>query len=282
MQDLQSITDAWGQWLAKKHNTKCRYTESTNYKKQSSLDQYRDKQCTVTPQSIVYDTNSPPTSGADVVYGLWYSNDTTAEQTNIFKYSEEHTSSFNWTITEKLSVGVEVSVTAGVPEVATASAKTSVNLSLSSTQGATWTETKTWEVHSPVHVPANSVVRVDMAINTQSYDINFTESVLLAGRVAIWFEDKRELGTSGPHWLYFMRIQDVSNDVIRYNLANTRGYQVTGAGVLATARGVFQGEQGISVGVTATQLPPTTKGIAAQPRSLNQVELYPSVLAAAE
>ncbi|MEI9804282.1 MAG: hypothetical protein WDN48_07130 [Pseudolabrys sp.] len=79
-----------------------------------------------------------------------------------------------------------------------------------------------------------------------------------------------------------MRIQDVSNDVIRYNLANTRGYQVTGAGVLATARGVFQGEQGISVGVTATQLPPTTKGIAAQPRSLNQVELYPSVLAAAE
>lgn len=280
MQDLQSITDAWGQWMAKKHNTRCRYTESTNYKKQSSLDQYRNRQVAVTPLNIVYDSNSLPTSGADVVYSLWYQNDTTEKQTHVFKYAEEHASSFNWTITEKLSVGVEVSVSAGIPEVATASAKTSVNLSLSSTQGATWTETKTWEVHSPVQVPANSLVRVEMVINTQSFDINFTESVLLAGSVALWFEDKRELGSSGTHWLYFFPIQNVFNDVIRNNLANTRGYQITGAGVLATARGVFQGKQGISVGVTATQVPTPTKGIAAQPLSHSQVEIYPSPIAA--
>lgn len=279
MLELQKITDAWGDWKAKQYKTKRRYTESTNYKKQSSLDQYRQYECTVAVQDIQYDSNRPPTPGADVAYSLWYDNATSLEQTQLFRYTAESRQTFAWSITESLAVGVEVSATASIPEVASATTKVSVDLSLSSTQGASWEETKAWEVKNPVHIAPKTSLKVDLLINTQSYDIPFTQSALLAGHVAIWFEDKVVLHDK-PHWLYFIPIQTVFSDCRNYNIVSVDGYRITGNGVLATARGKLSGKQGISVGVTATEYPLRTATASNEFRSLKQVELYPGAVAA--
>jgi toxin ETX/toxin MTX2 len=255
MQDIQTITDKWGGWIAGQRGTSCRFTASTNYASQSDLDAYHQWQCTVTCESISYDGNSPPTGGADVAYELWYDNSSARDQGETFEYSSSTTQSFAWSITEALSVGIEVSATEGVPEVASSTQKISVTLSLSSTQGATHTQEQDWKVSSQIVVPTESSIKCDMVINSQSYDINFTQNVSIDGHVAIWFNDKQDLNNNGDyHWLWFIPITEVFSDVVSNNLIDTSGYQVGGT-VLATMSGTFTGSQGVSVGVTTHQYP---------------------------
>lgn len=172
------------------------------------------------------------------------------QQQNTFQETSTSTQSFTWSITESLSIGIEISATEGVPAVASSSQKVTVSLSLSSTQGATSSNTQTWQVNTPINVPANSSVKADMVISSQSYDVNFTASVLLQGYVAIWNNDK-----VNGHWLWFHPIDSVFQDCISNNIIDTSGYSIASGGVMTQATGIFSGSQGISVGVTAYQYP---------------------------
>jgi hypothetical protein len=280
MLSLQQITDAWGNWMASQRGTSMRFTEATNYSAHGELGQYHQYQCSAAVQSISYAGNSPPTGGAAIAYELWYDNNTTVQQSETFQYTATSQQSFTWSITESLSIGIEISATEGVPDVASSTQKVSVNLSLSSTQGATSSNTQSWNVNNPVVVPPNSSVKCDMVINSQSYNINFTESVLLAGYVAIWFNDKVALSPNDYHWLWFIPIGSVFTDVISNNLASTEGYSVVaGDQVLTTAQGVFAGSQGVSVGVTTTQYPLRTNAVAENFKGGKKINYYPQVAA---
>ena len=250
MNSLQQITDAWGNWKAQQFGTSCRFTASTNYASQSDLDGAHEYQVTATDQGIAYDGNSPPVDGSTVAYELWYDNGTSVQQSETFQETQTSMQSFTWSITEALSIGIEVSATEGVPNVASSSQKVTVTLSLSSTQGATSSQTQTWQVNTPIQVPPNSSVKADMVISTQSYNINFTESVLLQGYVAIWYRDQVQ-----GHWLWFYPIEEVFGECIDNNIIDTTGYSIVGGGVTTQASGVFSGSQGVSVGVSAKQYP---------------------------
>ena len=274
MQDIQTITDTWGNWIAAQRGTGCRFTASTNYASQSDLDNYHQYQCTVTLLDISYDGNSPPTNASAIAYELWYDNATSLTQSETFSYTATSTQSFQWSITETLAVGIEVSATEGVPEVASSTQKISVSLTLSSTQGATSTNQQSWTVQNPVLVPPQSSVKCDMVLNSQSYDINFTQQVSIDGHVAIWFNDKQDWNNNGDyHWLWFIPIEEVFNDVISNNLTDTSGYQLGGT-VVATASGTFGGSQGVSVGVTTTQYPLRSAGAAGDFKPLRRSRLY--------
>lgn len=260
MNSLQQITDAWGTWFSKAHGTSCKFTASTNYGSQGDLNKYHQYQTNALVQNIVYEGNTPPTGGSIIAYELWYNNDTSLQQQNIFQEVRTSTSTFTWSITQALSIGVEISATEGVQNVASSSQKLTVNLSLSSTLGETITDTQTWQVNSPINVPPNSSVKADMVISTQSYNINFTQTVLLQGSVAIWNNDKIELKPNDWHRLWFIPIESVFQDCINNNIIDTSGYTITAGGVLATAKGVFTGSQGVSVGVTAKQFPLCNSG----------------------
>jgi len=255
MLSLQQITDAWGNWMATHRGTSCRFTETTNYGAHGELDQYRQYQCSASYQSISYDGNSPPTNGAQVAYELWYDNNSTIQQSETFSYTATSSQSFTWSITESISVGVEISATEGVPNVASSTQKVTVTLSFSATQSQTKTNTQSWTINNPVLVPKDSSVKCDMVLNTQSYDINFTAAVLVTGSVAIWFNDKVDLNPGDSHWLWFVPITSVFSDVVNNNLASTEGYQFGGGGIITTAKGVFTGSQGVNVGVSTTQYP---------------------------
>lgn len=263
MNSLQQITDAWGHWMANQYGTSCKYTASTNYGAHSSLDKYRQYQCTATYQSINYDSNSPPTGGSVNAYELWYDNNTTLQQAQTFQQTATYQQSFTWAITESLNIGLEFSSTVGLPDTAQSSTKVTVSLGLSSTQTTNHTSTQSWTETCPVNVPADSSVKCDLIIDTASYDINFTASVLLSGYVAIWFKDKVAVNPNDKHWLWFIPIANVFSDVIDNNLISTDGYQIVNGGVLATAQGVFSGSQGITANVRTDQYPLRTSAAAA-------------------
>lgn len=258
MQDLQWITDQWVNYTAGQYGTGCYFSSSLKYGDHSELDNYHQHQCTATCQSIDYDGNSLPTGGADVAYAIAYSNRSQVEQSNVFQYTATTQQSFTWSVTESLSIGVEVSASAGVPGVAGFSEKLSVTLSLSSTQSQTQTKTQSWSVNTTVRVPPQSTVNTQMVIDTQSYDIKFNANVLLSGYVAGWFDNPIDLNNragNDKHHLWFVPIQNVFSLLIAHKLIDPTGYQVTNGGVLAKAQGVFTGSQGVQVSVSTTQVP---------------------------
>jgi hypothetical protein len=276
MKSLQEITDAWGNWKANAAGTTC-FTSSTNYGDHPEFDAYHRYQCSAVYQSMSYDGNSPPKSASDSAYEIWYDNGSTLQQSDTFQYTETTDQIFTWSITEGVNVGVEISATEGLPDVASSTQKATVTLSFSSNQGQTLTKTQTWSVNTRVAVPPQSSLKCDMVVNSQSYEIKFTATVLVSGDIAIWFNDKVCLGAPGDgHFNWYIPITQVFNDVIKNNLIDTSGYQITPAGVIAIAQGVFTGGQGISQGVVTTQYPLRSftaavnfKGVASQPLYLN-------------
>lgn len=250
MQDIQKITDAWGNWFAVNHNTACDFTASTNYSAQSLLDSYHENQVVATLQALNYDTNGSVVNGADYAYELWYDNGTDLQQSEQFIETKTTQQAFTWSLTEALEVGVTLSEEVGVPTVAKTSATVSVKLNLSSTQTTSTSNTQTWQVNTPVQVPAQKSVKADMVINTASYQVNYTAETLLSGYVAVWCRDQVD-----GHYLWFYPIGWVFTDVINNKLADASGYTLGSGGVIATARGTFTGGQGLSVGVVTKQYP---------------------------
>ncbi|WP_336687213.1 ETX/MTX2 family pore-forming toxin [Chryseobacterium bernardetii] len=250
MNSLQQITDAWGKWYSQQHGTTCRFTASTDYSSQSFLNDYHQYQVSTTTQSIVYDGNSLPTNGSNVAFETIYNNNTQVSNQQSLIETETSTQTFEWSITEALSIGVEISATEGVPAVASSTQKVTVNLSLSSTQKSTVTNTQSWSVNTTLTIPPQSSVKADIVIGTQSYNINFTVSVMLNGYVAIWNNDK-----VNGHWLWFIPITEVFSDCIANNIIDTSGYDIVGGGVSTTAKGVFTGSQGVNVVVNTIQYP---------------------------
>ena len=250
MNSLQQITDAWGAWYSKQNGTSCRFTASTNYASQGDLGNYHEYQVSAVCQNIIYDGNSVPTNGSNIAFETIFNNNSQVQNQQSLVETETSTQAFTWSITEAISIGVEISATEGVPAVASSTQKVTVNLSFSSTQSKTVTNTQTWSVNTIVNIPAYSSIKADIVIGTQSYDINFTASVMLNGYVAIWNNDK-----VNGHWLWFIPITEVFSDCNANNIIDTSGYSFLGGGISTTAKGVFTGSQGINVVVNTIQSP---------------------------
>ncbi len=263
MQKLDDIIWAWGCWVARSHGTGCHFTQALNYGNASELDgddsngnPYHDRQCTAVVLAMNYDDNSLPTNGANVGYDLWYDNATDVNQTITFAASSSTSQTFTWSITEALSVGLELSGTAGAPGIMTTGFKETITFSFSSTQGKSTSTLQQWSVNDPVVIPAQKSVHCQMVIATQAYDIDWSAACVIKGSVAVWFDDWIDIaGGSDVHHLWFVPIEQVLRDVVAHRLYDTTGYADSGDGITATVRGNFSGSQGIRVDTKPVQSP---------------------------
>jgi Clostridium epsilon toxin ETX/Bacillus mosquitocidal toxin MTX2 len=262
MQKLEDIIWAWGVFVGRSHGTGCHFTQALNYGNASELNgndsngqPYHNHQCTATVLGMNYDDKSLPTNGSNVAYDLWYDNATDVNQTITFTASSETSQTLTWSITEALSLGLEINSTVGAPGIATSGFKETVTFSFSSTQGKQISDKQTWAVSDPVVVPAQKSVHCQMVIATQSYDINWTAPCLIKGSVAVWFDNRIDLGGGGDHNLWFVPIEWVLRAVQANNWYDTTGYTDAGNGIIATVRGNFSGSQGIRVDTKPVQTP---------------------------
>ena len=120
---MQDITNAWGNWMNKKHNGGgIKFTASTKYSDQEFfLKNYYERQVQSQMLDIQYaadDTLQPEDKLTADTGSL--RNDTNVTQTSTFAKSFSTTQSFTWSVTEQLSIGTEVSATVGIPDVASA------------------------------------------------------------------------------------------------------------------------------------------------------------------
>jgi hypothetical protein len=256
---LQDITNAWGNWMNKKHNGGgIKFTASTKYSDQEFfLKNYYERQVKAQMLDIQYAADDTPQLEDKLTADTGrLHNDTDVTQTSTFTKSFSTTQSFTWSVTEQLSIGTEVSATVGIPDVASAGAKVTTDLTLSSTQGATQSETQEWKVEMPIQIPPHSIITPTLVIKTKKYDVRWVGKCKLTGYVAIWFNNKVKLpGSAKEHWLYFIPIQRVFSDCVSHNIIDTAGYENIGRAVLARSAGVFRGSQGVDYSVRITQAP---------------------------
>lgn len=253
MQSLQTITDTWGNWLAGKYKTTAKFTASTNYGAQSTLKKYLNFQVAATYQDITY-VPANPARGQTVLNQGSMNNGSSTQQSKSISFTKTSSRTFNWSITEAISIGQSVAAGVEIPEVLSANVSTTTELSLSSTQGGQYTDEQSWTFNDPVVAPPNTTIVWESVVNFQTYNMDFVATVLLAGSVAVWFNKQVTLGKKA-HNLFFFPIADVFNDVITNNLISTKGYGIVPGGVTTAAKGTFTGTQGISNQVNITEYP---------------------------
>jgi len=261
---LQDITNAWGNWMNKKYNGGgIKFTASTKYSDQEFfLKNYYERQVQSQMLDIQYAADGVPTQGGTSSSATGcIRNGSSMMQEESYEETISVTKSFTWSVTEQLSIGTEVSATVGVPDVASVGAKVTTDLTLSSTQGATHSETRDQKIGMSVKVPPYTIVRPTAVILTKQYDMPWVSKCKLTGYVAIWFNNKVTLpGSAKEHWLYFVPIQRVFSECVRHNIIDTAGYENTGGAVLARSAGVFKGSQGVDYFIDIKEEPILPEG----------------------
>lgn len=257
---LQEVTDAWGRWMSQKYPNGggVKYTESTNFSKQSSLDNYHQYQTNVVKSELIYDPLAPsPMPGMVSTAKTNFSNKSSLPQTVTYNQSETTTQSFSWSVTEALKLGIKTSVKAGLPAVCEVTTEGSVNIETSSTQTTTNTKTQTWSVTQPIVCSPNSYITARLNISTATYNIPWTAQTYLHGYVAIWFKKRFFMDNrTSDHYLYFFPIGSVIVDCVQNNLISTNGYMKIGAyDIIANSKGIFFGGQGTEMNIAIEETP---------------------------
>jgi hypothetical protein len=172
----------------------------------NTLEFYDDYGITLT--NFVYQTQDP-VFAPEMVSERVYENDGDTEISEDFSYSKALEESFTFGFTEGLKVGLQATVSAGLPLVGEAEVQISGEVSFEANQSWTQTETKTWEVRTTVPVPAHSTTKVQGYVRNAKIDATFSGIVRATkGKVLTWFKLNDGTFTETPIPLVVLLTED--------------------------------------------------------------------------
>jgi len=192
-------------------------------------------------------TTSPPsyfniqqTPAPPFVFTSYFNNNSTETDQIQFSRSETTSNSYSWSITESVTVGVTISVEAGIPGICEANDQFSMSLDMSSTQTQTGTDTKSWSVEETINVPPHSTIRVDILVGAGQFSADFTTAINFIPNSAGMFSCQ---GSDRIFYVVF------PSDFLSYG----SGPGVSCGYTSCNTTGSFSGLQGINVQVNVTQ-----------------------------
>lgn len=261
MNDIDTITNAWGRWKTAQYGTTCWFTESTQYGRNKDTKGYMQYQTNVTaPKDLIYSSLAQKDGGSALLGSYDTFNGGSQVIQHVVSLQQGLTDSFTWSTTEQLKVGVTVKANAGIPLIGGAETKTTTEITLSSTQGATTSKTSTYGTSTTVPIAPHSHSWGQVDLSFTELDTQWVGNAMMEGKVAIWFNNKVALNNNGDyHYLWFIPIETVFSDCMRYNIINTSGYIVQNGGVIAQASGKFHSSMGLSLKTIAHEQPYSNK-----------------------
>ena len=135
-------------------------------------------------------------------------NNSNVTQKSTFKQSKSVTNSFTWPKMES-----RCHLQSAFQELHLEPLKKmSMDMSISSTQSQTKSETRTWEISREVTMPPKSKIVMTWTINEKESSAIFYADVVLTGYVATWNKDKIDVNNpsgSHKHCLWFIPIERV-------------------------------------------------------------------------
>lgn len=216
-----SWTDAYG-----KHEHLAKRPEYSKYK------------INVEYKNVVYGTTQKDVARPGFTFEEWYHNGGSEPLIGRFTKTKSTSSSFTWSVTEGLKIGTENTFKAGIPGVVGGDLKFKTELSLSSTQAKTTTETETFTVENHIPVAPHTSVKAVFTIIEREVEVPWSSDVVIDGYVACWFEPKWN-----GHWLYFFPVDHLANN----------DFKQSGSTLRYRAKGSFKGVRGIETVLTTQE-----------------------------
>lgn len=245
IQSLQTLATAWGKESAKRSGTTCKWVRM--HAEGDQMKQYKKYKIACKTTNVRYEPHTSKIPLPDRVMTSSFKNNGDGEGQVEFNESASTESSFTWSITEGLELGIETSATVGVPLVAAATVKLSSKVSFSSTQAQTKTETHSWAIKRMCTVPARTTADFVWTIKLSQIECTFHGDIEITGYFALWHKDKVDYGYGqGKHWLYFTEIQNAFKEMKRWGLSVPPQYTIHRDKVVFRATGVTSGSAGVS------------------------------------
>jgi len=209
-------------------------------------EQYPDMKIDVRAENIRYGTTTRKIDRPGYVYSQWFHNGGSLPITGLVHKEKSVTSTFTWSVSESLTVGVEVEISAGVPEVINGNIKIETSLNLASTQEKTTTTVDTFRVSHEIVVPPKSKVKAEITITETEVEVPWTATMYVTGHEAIWLEQQCK-----NHWLWFVGIDQLAP----YDQRLIAGKTPFGQGLSFQAKGVFKAVRAMRATVHTKQYP---------------------------
>lgn len=116
-----------------------------------------------------------------------FRNDTSVQNSSVFRESKTTTASFSTSFTEGIKLGAETKLTTGIPFIAKGEVTLSAEAAFSSTQSNSSTDTQTFSIDTTINVPPKSLVKASLLFNSLQYRGSLTAKVKVTGRVRFDF-----------------------------------------------------------------------------------------------
>lgn len=239
IENLQDLATKWGNESSKRNGTTCRWVKL--HAEGWGMDQYPQYKISSRVLKVWYDQNYDEVPLPGQILTSSFNNDSDGVGSAVFKKSKQTTTSFTWSITEGLELGISEEITAGVPEVAQSKTTLSAKISLSSTQGETKSETNTWEIDRTISVPPYKSIEMTWAINEAKITATFYADIEITGFFAIWNNDK-----VNGHWLYFVPVANAFRQMKEWGMQIPSQFSIQGNSVIYHAKGECAGQSGLN------------------------------------
>lgn len=243
--DLDHYAQMMAQKLAKRCGTSVRWYDF--HGKQPHLkEQYPDKKISVRAESIRYGSVSRKVYRPGYTFKQWFHNGQSVSIKGIIHKEKSIASTFTWSVTESLKLGLETSIDVGIPEVVSGNIKLTTELNLASTQEKTQTTTDTFIVSQEIIIPPKTKTKAVMTITETEMEVPWTATMYVTGWEAIWLDQK-----CNGHWLFFIPIAKLAD----WNDQLKSGWTPYGYGFSYEAKGVFRAVQAWRATVHTTEYP---------------------------
>ena len=245
--DLQTLADEWGRAFSEHFGTTCLWVDL--HAKRREMAQYQKYKISTKAENARYEGKGTLISVPGIVTTDTETNDSSVQQSEVFKYSKETTSTFTWTLKEGINVGVTVKFEAGVPPIASGSTTLSVNMSFEATQSKTEKQTVKWEIDRNVVIPPYSKLDMIWTIKQDRVSCKFYADVIIGGYFAIWNRDRIDVNNPGgndKHCLWFIPITMAFNQMDQWGISYPSEYTYSGWSMKFQASGDCVGEAGMN------------------------------------
>lgn len=124
-----------------------------------------------------------------------------------FGYNHSETDSFDWSVTDTISVTQSTSISVGVPDLFTADASLTFDLSLSSTQAQQKQRSNTWDLTRIFDLPADTISTMELMVVQTTAKATSDLSGLMRGRIAIGLNNKWN-----GHYFWFVTVTSLARE----------------------------------------------------------------------
>lgn len=190
IENLEELANKWGKEYSKRNKLKLKsvlinglgpLTDSPNPFIDNFFKKYKGKKINAKVLKISFDPDYTDEKSVGEIFTSRFNNDTDGVGSSTFIRSHETSSSFSWSITKGIELGIKQEITVGLPGTFESKTEFSASLSVSSTNEETKSETDTWEIDRDITISPHTNIEMSWIIYESKLTAKFNADIEISG-----------------------------------------------------------------------------------------------------